>query len=115
MDKPAETVLRGIPASDALERYIGEETRKLERVCERIRSCQVVVELRQREQQGAQFAARLIVSLPGTEFVVNREHSDDVYIALRDAFAAAGLQLKQHMRRQGIEARSRNGTPNSRR
>jgi len=113
MHNPVEIALRGIPPSGALERYIGEEARKLHGICDRIRSCQVVAEALQREKrQGAQFAVRLIITLPGTEVVVNREHGDDIYRAMRDAFAAAGLQLKDHMRRQGdIESRSRSATP----
>ncbi|MDP2640156.1 MAG: HPF/RaiA family ribosome-associated protein [Betaproteobacteria bacterium] len=95
--------MRGIPPSSALEHYIGEEARKLDGICDRIVSCQAVAEALPREQrQGAQFAVRLIITLPGTEVVVNREHGDDVYIAVRDAFAAAGLQLKDHMRRRSI-------------
>lgn len=115
MHFPVEIALRGIPPSSALEHYIGEEARKLDGICDRIVSCQAVAEWQQREQQqGAQFAVRLIITLPGTEVVVNREHGDDVYMAVRDAFAAAGLQLKDHMRRHGIELRSRNGAPDSR-
>lgn len=93
--------MRGIPASGALERYIGDEVRKLEGICEGMRSCQVLAEaLRPAEPQAAQVAVRLCVALPGTEVVVNREHAGDIYIALRDAFAAAGVQLRDHMRRR---------------
>ena len=108
MRYPVEIVLRGVPASGALQAYIAEQARKLDSICERISSCQVVAEVLQRnEQQGAQFAVRLIITLPGTEVVVNREHSDDICIAVREAFAAVGLQLKDHMRRLGdIESRS---------
>ncbi len=114
MHNPVEIALRGISSSAALERYISEEARKLDSICDLIRSCQVAVEALQREtQQGAQFAVRLIVTLPGTEVVVNREHGDDACMAVRDAFAAAGLQLKDHMHRLGnVGRRSRNGTPN---
>ncbi len=113
MQNPVEIVLRGIPHSGALERYIGEQARKLDRVCDRLVRCHVIAEvLHRKKQQGAQFAVRLNITLPGTEVVVNREHPEDVYIALRDAFDAAGLQLEEHMRRQSnIEPRSRNGTP----
>jgi ribosome-associated translation inhibitor RaiA len=113
MHNPVEIALRGIPASTKVERYIDEQARKLDSVCDRIRSCQVVVEALPRERQrGAQIAVRLIITLPGTEVVVNREHDDDVYTAVRDAFAAAGLQLKDYMRRQGaLEGRAQKGTP----
>jgi len=116
MDNPVEIALRGIPPSRALERYIGEEARRLHDICDRIRSCQLVAEAQQAEKtEGARLAVRLIITLPGTEVVVNREHRSDVYAAVHEAFAAAGRQLKEHMRRRDIEARSRNGTPNSRR
>ena len=116
MHSPVETVLRGIPHSAALERYIGEESGKLDRVCDRILTCHVVAEaLHRPKRQGAQFAVRLNITLPGTEVVVNREHGEDVYIAVRDAFQAAGLQLEDHMRRQSnIGHRSRNRTPDPR-
>ena len=114
MHIPVEIALRGIAASGALERYVGEEVRKLERICDRIRSCRVSAEALQRgKRQGEQFAVRLVITLPGSEVVVNREHGDDVYMAVRDAFAAAGLQLKDYMSRLGDVGRgSRNGTPN---
>ncbi|HEY5290887.1 MAG TPA: HPF/RaiA family ribosome-associated protein [Burkholderiales bacterium] len=117
MRDPVEITLRGIPHSAALERYVGEQARQLDRQCELIQACHVVVEALQRHrQQGAQIAVRLNITLPGTEVVVNREHGEDVYIALHDAFEAAGLQLKDHMRRQSnIEHRSRNGAPHPRR
>ena len=113
---PVEIALRGIPASDALERYIESEARKLEKVYDWIRSSQVVVEALEREQgQAAKFAVRLIITLPGTEVVVNREHGEDVYIALRDAFTAAGLQLEDHLCRRKVEpGRHGHRTPGSR-
>jgi ribosome-associated translation inhibitor RaiA len=106
MHYPVEITLRGIPASSELERYISEEARKLGRVCDRIVSCQAVAEALQRQKQrGTQFAVRVIVTLPGTEVVVNREHADDLHLAVREAFAAAGLQLKDHMHRRTIRDR----------
>jgi len=105
MRDPVEITLRGVPQSAALERYIGEQARALERQCERVQACQVVVEALQRpRQRGAQIAVRLNIMLPGAEVVVNREHGEDVYIALRDAFEAATLQLKDHVRRQNDTA-----------
>src|SRR5512141_884632 len=111
MHNPVEIALRGIPASAALERYIGEQARKLDDICDRIRSCLVAAEALQRGgRHEAQFAVRLIITLPGTEVAVNREHQGDVYMALRDAFAAASLQLRDHMRRRSAKQRARNET-----
>lgn len=116
MLNPVEIALRGIPPSGALERYIGEEARRLESACDRVRGCLVVAEALQRDgQREGQYAVRLIITLPGTEVVVNREHRNDVYMAVREAFAAAGLQLKDHMRRHDVENRPRDGKPDSHR
>lgn len=113
MRTPVEISFRGVPASGALERLVGEQARQLERQCERVQACHVTVEALYREQQpGAQFAVRLNIMLPGTEVVVNREHREDVYMAVREAFEAAGLQLSDHMRRQGsIERGSDSANP----
>ncbi len=112
MPHPVDIVLRDIPRSEALERHIGEEARKLEGICDRIRRCRVTVEsLRREKPQNAQFAVRLIVTLPGTEVVINREHGCDIHMAVRDVFAAAGLQLEDHMRRLGNV--KRNATPDT--
>jgi ribosome-associated translation inhibitor RaiA len=117
MQNPVEIVLRGVPQSSALEHYIREQARKLDRDCNAVRDCHVVAEAlhRQKQQQGPQFSVRLNITLPGTEVMVNREHGEDVYIALRDAFEAASLQLRERMRRQGeVQPHSRDGTPHPR-
>jgi ribosome-associated translation inhibitor RaiA len=112
MEHPVDIVLRGIPRSGALERYIGERARRLNIVCDRLQSCHVVAEaLHRPKQQGAQFSVRLNITLPGTEVVVNREHREDVHVAVDDAFEAAELQLKDHMRRDsGMQPGPRTGT-----
>ena len=116
MRNPVEISLRGIPASAALERYVSEQARKLDGICDQIRNCLVVAEALQRDRpRDAQFAVRLIITLPGTEVVVNREHDGDVYIALRDAFVAAGLQLQDHMRRRSTGQSTRNNPADPRR
>ncbi len=100
MRDPVEITLRGVAESRALQRYISDETRRLERKCDRIQACHVVVEaVHQRRLHGAQYAVRINITLPGTEVVVNREHSEDVYVALHAAFDAASRQLKDSMRR----------------
>ena len=114
MHNPIEIALRGIPSSGEVERQITEEAQKLTTLYKLVRSCRVLAEVQQGEnRQGAQFAVQLVITLPGTEIVVNREHRDGVLIAVRDAFAAAGLQIMDHMRRHIAEPRSRSGTGGS--
>jgi len=115
MHNLVEIALRGIPSSDALEHYIGEEVQRLEGICDHIRSCQVLAEALQRDKrQGVKITVRLVITLPGTEVVVNREHGEDVLMAVHDAFAAAGLQLEDHMRHSDKEHRPRSGSSSPR-
>ena len=64
--------------------------------------CHVTVDSPHRHHhQGAQFDVRIDIHLPGrAEVVVNRQHGEDVYLALRDAFDAARRKLKEHIRLQ---------------
>jgi hypothetical protein len=101
MQSSIEIVLRGISPSAELEQCIKDEACNLDRICDRILTCRVVIQaLHRPKQEAATLAVGLAITLPGTEVVVNREHGDDVSKAVRDAFEAAGLQLADHMLRQ---------------
>jgi hypothetical protein len=110
MDYPVEIALRGVPPSAELERYISEEARKLERICDRIRRCRVLAETLPGEKRGGGLCAvRLMVALPGSEIVVNRENGEDIFLAVRDAFAAAGVQLTDYMSRRAVDGKHGSG------
>jgi len=60
----------------------------------------VVVEIpHKHKQQGNLFDIRLDIRVPGEDIVLNREMSEDVYVALRDVFDAARRRLEDHARR----------------
>ncbi len=97
---PLQITIRGIEHSDALETHIREKAEKLDEFFDRIMSCRVVVEVPHKHQhQGKQFNVRLDIGVPGSEIVVNRDHAEDVYVALRDAFDAAKRQLEDYARK----------------
>lgn len=99
MKTPLQITVRGFPQSEALETHIREKAAKLEEFFEHIVSCRVVVEIpHKHHQQGKQFNVRIDLGVPGNEIVVNRDHHEDVYVALRDAFAAARRQLEDYVR-----------------
>jgi ribosomal subunit interface protein len=101
MQIPLQITFRGLPHSDALETRIREKTDKLQEFHSRITSCRVVVEEEHRhKRQGKQFTIRVDIRVPGSEIVIDRGHDEDVYIALRDAFDAAGRKLEDQARVQ---------------
>jgi len=104
-----QVTLRGIPHSDAVEAAIRRKVAGLERVYARITAVRATVEApHHHHHQGNLFTVKLDVTLLGGEIVVNRDHAEDVYVALRDAFQAARRQLiEQAERGQGANRPSR--------
>lgn len=100
MKIPMQITIRDIENSAALETHIREKAEKLDEFYDHIMSCRVVVEMpHKHHNQGKQFNVRIDIGVPGNEIVVNRDHSEDVYIALRDAFNAAKRQIEDHSRK----------------
>jgi ribosomal subunit interface protein len=88
-------------SSLALEARIREDATKLDQFYRGITSCHVVVERQGlHREQGHWFNVRIVVRVPGQELVVNRDHDEDVYVALRDAFASLTRRLEDVARRQ---------------
>ncbi len=100
MHIPLQITIRGMEHSDALETHIRDKAEKLEEFFDRIMSCRVVVEVpHKHHHQGQQFNVRLDIGVPGSEIVVNRDHAEDVYVALRDAFDAATRKIEDYSRK----------------
>jgi ribosomal subunit interface protein len=100
MQIPLQITIRDMEHSDALETHIRDKANKLDEFFDRIMSCRVVVEMpHKHHHQGKQFNVRLDIGVPGSEIVVNRDHAEDVYAALRDAFDAAKRQIEDYARK----------------
>lgn len=108
--------------SPAVEARIREEVAALEHYFSRITSCRVVVEApHQHHQRGRGFHINIGLHVPGREIVVNHEPSlhsalthgeegesqkhletqpdhKDIFVSIRDAFAAARRQLEDYAR-----------------
>lgn len=101
MRLPLQIVQRDMPPSEALEAAIREKADKLDQFYGHIMSCRVTVEQPgKHKNQGREFKVRIDITTPGREIVVDRDHHEDVYVALRDAFDHAKRQLEDYARRQ---------------
>jgi ribosomal subunit interface protein len=111
MQIPLEITFHGVPHSEAVEARIREKAEKLEQHCHNITSCRVAVEAEHHHQHhGNLYKVRLDIQVPNRHIVVSRDHHDkqehqDVYVALRDAFAAASRQLEEYARIQRGEVK----------
>jgi ribosomal subunit interface protein len=107
MQLPLQIAVRHMAHSAALDTRIRESAAKLDDFYRGIMSCHVVVEEQRRHpQQGRWFNVRLAVRVPGHELIVNRDHDEDVYVALRDAFASLTRRLEDVARRQHGEVKT---------
>jgi len=95
-----------IPVDEAVRDAALEHLDRLETLCRRITGCHVVVSQPHRHHRGGRpYSVRIDLLVPGGEIAVNRDppfdHShEDVFVALRDSFAAARRQLEDHVRRK---------------
>jgi ribosome-associated translation inhibitor RaiA len=130
MINPLQITFRNMMPSPVIEEDVRKKTAKLESICDHIIGCRVIVEApHRRHHKGKSFQVRIELSVPGPDIVINRapkrlsavkladaEQSEkdlmedhrpskqgaheDVYVAVRDAFNAAGRKLQDHVRRQ---------------
>jgi cold shock CspA family protein/ribosome-associated translation inhibitor RaiA len=130
MEIPLHVTFRNMAASAAIEANVKEKAAKLASLYEGILDCRVIIEAPHRHHhKGKSFNVRIDLSVPGAELVVNREpkrlkpakvdnpelpeaamvehhepskHAarEDVYVAIRDAFNAAGRKLQDYVRRR---------------
>ena len=101
MQLPVQVTYRGMDSSPALDNAVREHAAKLEQFHPRLTSCRVVIEEAGRHQRkGRQFVVHIDLTAPGGEIAVNRDHDEDVYVALRDAFDVARRKLEDFAREQ---------------
>ena len=130
MEIPLQIKFHNVPPSQAIEDNIREKASKLDSFYDRIISCRVMLEAPHRHhRKGKAYEVRIDITVPGGELVINRapkrlkaaksglaelpetrlieshkpgKHSAhaDVYVAIRDAFNAAGRKLQDYGRRQ---------------
>ena len=104
--------MRGLRQSEALEARIRERIVKLDSLYpDLIMRCHVVAEQPHHHQhQGRQFVVRMDIAVAGKDIVVNRDHNQDIHVALRDACNAARRQLEQHARLKNRKTHGRRQT-----
>lgn len=116
MQIPLQITVRDMAHSAALDARIREKVAGLEHFHPRVTSCRVTVtESSRHHQQGRQFEVRIDIRVPGhAEIVANRQHDEDVYAALRDAFDSAKRQLEEAIREKRGDVKAHeppNGEP----
>jgi ribosomal subunit interface protein len=106
MQTQAQVSFDDIPIDEAVRDAVLEHIDQLESYDDRITGCHVVIAQPHRHhREGRLYSVRVDVRVPGGEIIVNRDHHldhahEDVFVAIRDSFAAARRRLEDHVRRQ---------------
>ena len=138
MQIPLQITFRNMPRSNAIEENIREKAAKLDSLFDGITSCRVIVEAPHRHHyKGKAYVVRIDMTVPGGELVINRapkrldaakptdpedletdlaesqeptKHAahQEVYVAIRDAFNAAGRKVRDYPRRRRGKQKSTN-------
>lgn len=123
MQTPLQLVFHNMAPSPALAEAVRRHAGKLERLCDRIVGCRVVIAMpnRRRARASSLPDVHVVLHVPGRDIAVSRElaHGEDrksagdAQAVLTDAFAAAAEQLAEYLgrRQSGIARRPRRRTP----
>lgn len=112
MRTPLQISVRNVSLSDAAKENIRTKAEKLDQFHDGIMSCRVAVEAVNRgQQQGVLYSVGIDLTVPGSELVVTRQMHEDVYVAIRDAFAAARRQVQQYAKRQRSDVKTHEEAP----
>jgi ribosomal subunit interface protein len=118
MEQPLKISFHGVDPTPAIESRIRERAAWLERFNHDIVSCEVAVEAPHRHQRKAvSFTVRVDLVVKGGELVVggDQAHANgDLYVAIRDAFAAARRQLQEHAQRRRGDVKASAQPPHAR-
>lgn len=120
MRLPLQITFRNMKPSAAVEANIQERAEKLDKFYDEIMSCRVVVEApHKHHHKGNLYHARIDLTVPDGELVAGREpgqhHAhEDVYVAIRDAFAATRRMLEDYSRRRRGHVKEHETPPHGR-
>jgi ribosome-associated translation inhibitor RaiA len=110
MQTQLKITLQDLEHSAALDTQIRAKVAKLEQAFPRLTGCHIVVSEPHRHRQNPRsFAISLKIAFPGGEVVVTRDDRHDVYVLVRDAFAAAERDLEKALGRRAARGEPHHG------
>ncbi len=121
MTVPIQVVFRNMERSDKLEEIVKEKASKMEKLCDRVTSCRVSIEIPHKHHKtGNDYEVTVDLSVPDRKIVVNRTaagangNPGDVYGAIKEAFSATKRQLEDYARKRRGELKLHEEVPAAR-
>jgi cold shock CspA family protein/ribosome-associated translation inhibitor RaiA len=120
MQSPLQISFHNTDPVPGIEELIRTRVVQLDRYCDHIMSCRVVVDVPHKHHHtGNLYQVRLDITVPGHEIAVSREagqHAEakDLRVAVKDAFEAADRLLEEYVRHQRQDVKHHEGLPHGR-
>lgn len=117
MQIPLQITFRNLKRSEAVGAKVRKYAENLEKYCDRITGCRVMVEsTHKHHEHGNHYHVRVDLTVPDRELVASREPDEhhaytDVYVAIRDAFDTMRGQLEDYTRRQRRQVKAHEVPP----
>jgi len=103
---------RDFELTDAIKAEITEKVEKLDKFCDQIIKCRVVVEAPHRHSHdGRLYNVNIDLKVPGSEMIIKREPNEDLYVAIRDSFNAAKRKIEEFVDQQRREVKYHEEVP----
>ncbi|RDI37575.1 HPF/RaiA family ribosome-associated protein [Aquicella lusitana] len=97
-----QITVRSISDSPTIEYHIRKHFAKLNRIYSKISNCRVIIDVPQNHKhKGKIFSVSIDITIPGKE-LISRKQSQNLYIAIRNSFAAIEKLLEKHIKRKTI-------------
>lgn len=100
MQRPLQITSRDFALTGAIESLIRKRAAALENLFDHLTGCNVVLEAPavHHHRRGGPFNIRIALDVPRTTLIVSRQHAEDLSLAVREAFDAAGRRLEDYVR-----------------
>lgn len=120
MKLPLQVSFHNTDPLPGVEEIVRERAARLERYCDHIMSCRVVIDVpHKHHRKGNQYQIRLDITVPGDEIAVTREAPEHEAAnrlpdAIKDAFDAADRLIEDYVRRRRQDVKHHEGLPHAR-
>ena len=100
MQNEVRITSRDFALTGAIETLIRKRAERLDNYFDRITSCHVVLSAPtvKHHRSGGPYDVHIVLHVPGGELAVNRQHGEDLSIAVRNAFDSVRRKLQDHVR-----------------
>jgi ribosome-associated translation inhibitor RaiA len=110
MKLPLQISFKNLARDEHITEIIKEKAAKLDRLCDDIIQCRVMIDIPHRNHKTGNFySVRLDISVPGVELAASREadneiENKDIHHVLKEAFESAYRQVEYYNRRRQSNA-----------